>query len=259
MSSIKPILTQDQVNRLWLHQQGLLSLADRPKLTSKRFVRLLDKVGALQVDSVNVVERAHYLTLYSRVGHYSKKQVDRGLYRDRQADEYWGHEASILPPSQLPYSLRRMQRFPPPRWKNSSYWENYQTSRASKLRVMRLIREHGALESRDFDSTKTDANNKVILGWGSIIPKEDKRSLNLLWHAGKLAISGRTHFRKQFDLAEKIYDQSVPAASKTEYFDNWLAVGLSGNGVICDSHLANYFTAPSLDAKERKLVWDRAH
>lgn len=123
---------------------------------------------------------------------------------------------------------------------------------------MRLIREHGPLESKDFDKTKTDAQNQVILGWGSVISKEDKRSLNLLWHSGKLAISGRTHFRKQFDLAERVYDKSIQPSTKAGYFDNWLQVGLEGNGVVCDSHLENYFTAPSLNAGERTQVFNRA-
>ena len=116
----KPVITRQQVINLWLARQGLLSLAKKPKLNKSRFVQLLENTGGLQIDSVNVVDRAHYLTLWSRFGSYNRKLVDKWVYEDRVAYEYWGHEASILPISHLPHGKRRMKDFPPDSWANAS-------------------------------------------------------------------------------------------------------------------------------------------
>lgn len=226
------------------------------RLKKRRFVELLSSTGGLQVDSVNVVDRAHYLTLWTRFGTFNRSHVDQWIYRDRLAYEYWGHEASILPISHLPIGMRRMRRFPPDRWKKSAYWTRYDTSAESKRRVLRLLKRHGALESADFERSKVDLNRQPKLGWGGLMPKEDKRSLNLLWHAGKVAICGRRHFRKVYDLAANVYPQQE-VASLRQYQDSWLLVGLSGNGIASAKHLSNYITGPNLKADERQQVIER--
>jgi len=245
-----PRFTSEQVTRLWLSRQGLLSISEPRRLDRRSFVRHLEDTGGLQVDSVNVIDRAHYLTLWSRFRNFDRARVDQWIYSDKVAYEYWGHEASILPISHLP---RRMRRFPPSRWANSAYWERYDTSPESKRRVRRLLKQYGPLESSDFDRSQRDLEQQEISGWGSVLPKEDKRSLQLLWHSGKVAISGRKHFRKIYDLASRIYPDVKPA-TLTEYHDSWLLIGLSGCGVASEKHLANYITGPNLTAPERAKV-----
>ena len=252
----KPEFSQQQVVRLWLARQGLLDLEKKPKLNKTRFVELLENTGGLQVDSVNVLDRAHYLTLWSRFGNYRRSQVDKWLYQDRLAYEYWGHEACILPISHLPIGKRRMKEFPPEAWANSSYWKHYDTNEDSKKRVLRVIRKNGPLESADFEKTRLDQEQARILGWGSLIPKEDKRSLQLLWHAGKLAVHGRKHFRKIYDQAKNIYP-ACRTASTTQFHDSWLLIGLSGCGIASEKHLVNYITGPNLKAPERREVLAR--
>ena len=85
------------------------------------------------------------------------------------------------------------------------------------------------------------------------LPKEDKRSLKLLWHDGRVAVDCRRHFRCVYDLAERVYPETSPA-TPAEYEDSWLFVGLSGNGIAGERHLANYFTAPDLTAADRQRV-----
>lgn len=251
-----PEFSKDQVVRLWFSRQGLNAVDTPQRLQKRSFVELLNATGGLQVDSVNVVDRAHYLTLWSRFGKFDRRHVDQWIYKDKLAYEYWGHEASILPMSHLPIGMRRMRRFPPDRWKESAYWARYDTSAESKRRVLRLLKQHGALESADFKRSKVDSTRQEKLGWGALMPKEDKRSLNLLWHAGKVAICGRRHFRKVYDLATNVYPKQA-AASLTQYQDSWLLVGLSGNGIASAKHLANYITGPNLKADEREQVIER--
>lgn len=249
--------SKEQVVHWWLKCQGLLQTRQPAELNSDSFVTLLRQVGGLQVDSVNVVDRAHYLTLWSRFGEYPRDALDRWIYNERLAYEYWGHEASILPASHFPYGLRRMRGFPPARWADAAFWKYYETSPDSKRRVLRLLKELGPLESLDFERTARDLDQRKILGWGALLPKEDKRSLALLWHAGKVAISKRKHFRKVYDLATNVYPQQVQPVSVTQYQDSWLMMGLSGNGIASESHLANYITGPNLKAEERKTVIER--
>lgn len=135
-----------------------------------------------------------------------------------------------------------MRGFPPPRWEANSWWSRYQTSAASRRRVLRRIREEGPLESIDFEG---DGPNR-----------EDKRSLKLLWHSGRLAVSGRKHFRLIYDLAERIYPEGT-AARQSQYEDSWLMIGLAGNGIASERHLVGYWTAPELYADSRRAVIER--
>lgn len=248
------MVTPEQVTRLWLQRQGLSEPRGSVTPSKSALVDHLERTGALQLDSVNAVERAHYLTLWSRFGPYTKGHVDRWVYRERAAYEYWGHEASILPISHLPLGRRRMKRFPPPHLRARSWWPTYATSTGSKRRVLRRLRAEGPLESADFERRSTESGESSP--WGMPMPKEDTRSLKLLWHDGRVAVRRRRHFRCVYDLAERVYPEG-PTASTREFEDSWLLVGLSGNGVANERHLANYVTGPSPVAAERKRIIDR--
>ena len=247
-----PSLRLDQVVRLWFHRQGLAAPRGSTKLDKRAITEHLERTGALQLDTINVVDRAHYLTLWSRFGAYDRKRVDRWIHRDRVGYEYWGHEASILPISHLPLGRRRMRRFPPKSWSGRSWWSLYQTSTGSKRRVLKRLREEGPLESVDFEQLP-GGRADTRPGRSMPLPKEDKRSLKLLWHDGRVGIRSRRHFRCVYDLAERVYPPGSPA-SVTEFEDSWLLIGLSGNGVASEGHLENYFTGPSLSAADRKRV-----
>jgi uncharacterized protein YcaQ len=239
--------------RLWFYRQGLSRPHASDRLTRGRFVDHLERTGALQLDTINVVERAHYLTLWSRFGTYDRGTLDRWVSNERVAYEYWGHEASILPISHLPLGRRRMRRFPPKSWSGKAWWSVYTTSTASKRRVLKRLRTEGPLESVDFERTPEKLGEENPFGGAMPMPKEDKRSLKLLWHDGRVAISERRHFRCVYDLAERVYPEGE-AATPTEFEDSWLLIGLSGNGIANERHLLNYWTAPRLNADTRRRV-----
>ncbi|MHC5039688.1 MAG: winged helix-turn-helix domain-containing protein [Planctomycetota bacterium] len=231
----------EKVRRLWFKAQGLTRPREK-KLTRKRFIDLLESTGGLQQDTVNVLDRAHYLTLFSRFGVYNRTLPDRWTYRDRVAFEYWGHEACILPLSRLHLSRRGMRLFKP----RESWWAGRMPSQASMRRVLRRLRKEGPLESADFE--KDPQGSGPWWGW-----KEDKVALELHWFGGRLAVSERRHFRRIYDLADRVYPAG-PVASLAAYQDAWLLTGLMGNGIAKEKHLDNYFTAPRLNAAGRKKV-----
>ena len=247
---------RETVVRLWFHCQHLHRPRGATPLTPATFSDFLEQVGALQLDSINVLERAHYLTLWSRFGPYDREMLDTWIYEDRLAYEYWGHEASILPISHLPLGRCRMAAFPPESWRNASWWTHYDTSDASQQRVLDRLRSEGALESMHVEKTDRDRAREKKQGNAKPVmpaPKEDKRSLQLLWHAGQVAVSGRTSFRRIYDLAERIYP-ATDRAQREAYHDSWLLQGLRGNGIASERDLTNYFTAPKLKAPERRAV-----
>lgn len=242
-----PVFSREEIVRLWLDRQGLARPRGSTALSPAALVDHLERTGALQLDSVNVLDRGHYLTLWSRFGPYDRSRLDRWVYHDGAAYEYWGHEASILPISRLPLGRRRMRRFPPESWTNKSWWERFSTSTASTRRVLKRLREEGPLESADFER-RSHADGE---GDTMALPKEDRRTLKLLWHDGRAAIRERRHFRCLYDIADRVYPEG-PAASPWEYEDSWLLIGLSGNGIAPERHLVNYMTAPALPAEKRR-------
>lgn len=245
MARRPPRISLDHVLRLWLHRQGLARPRSRP-LTREAFVEHLEQAGGLQLDSINVVQRAHYLTLWSRFGAYDPSLPDRWTYEDRVAFEHWGHAACVLPASRLSLARRGMRMFAP----TGKWWAERTPSRAACRRVLKRLREEGPLESADFDRNPEGAG--TWWGW-----KEDKEALERYWRGGRVAISSRRSFRRVYDLAERVYPDG-PTATTARYQDGWLQTGLRGNGVASVRHLDGYFTAPRLTADARRTVIARA-
>src|SRR5439155_4809344 len=97
----RPLLPLRAVRALFVERQHLA----RPRaaaLTARRLRRFAEDVGGIQMDSINVLERAHYLTLWSRFGPYDRARLDRLVYDRRLLFEYWAHAACLLPTTKLP-------------------------------------------------------------------------------------------------------------------------------------------------------------
>jgi len=248
-----PRVLLEQVVRLWFERQCLSRPRASTALGKRAFVALLESTGGIQLDSVNVVDRAHWLTLWSRFGGFDRRRVERWVYSERAAFEYWGHEACILPSAHLPEAMRRMKRIPE-LWEGKAWWKHFETSTASRRRVLRRLRGEGPLESSDFErgAHEVEADG----GWGAAMPKEDKRTLKFLWHTGRIGVASRRHFRRVYDLASRVYPD-VRASTRREEEDAWLLRGLAGNGIAQEAHLVNYLTAAGLKAPIRQKVIER--
>ena len=100
-------VTLRAVTALFLERQHLAQ-PRATTLTAPRLRRFVEDVGGIQLDSINVLDRAHYLTVWSRFGPYDRGWLDRQVYRRRLLFEYWAHAACLVPASDLPWWRRAM-------------------------------------------------------------------------------------------------------------------------------------------------------
>src|SRR5687767_876045 len=134
------------VTSLFLHRQHLVRPRAVP-LTPRRLVRFVEDVGGIQMDSINVLERAHYLTVWSRFGPYDRAKLDRVVHRRRLLFEYWAHAACLVPTSMLPWWRRAMLDY---RLRHTG-WSKWLRRNESVLnRVRAAVVANGPMANADF-------------------------------------------------------------------------------------------------------------
>ncbi len=194
-------ITATQAARLLLDAQGLCSNPAR-RATKRELSKLIDRLGFVQVDTINVVARAHDLTLWSRLEGYEPRMLKGLLEKDRSLFEHWTHDASIIPVRWYahwkPRFARAMARIETHPW-----WEERMGGRPEEVldHVRERIRKEGPLKSSDFEHEAGERGT-----WWAWKPA--KAALEALWRAGELAIAGRDHFAKRYDFAERVHPEA---------------------------------------------------
>jgi uncharacterized protein YcaQ len=193
--------------RIFLGAQGLLDDPERPaSLAAVR--RLVQALGFVQVDSINVVERAQHLTLFARLHGYRPAQLKRLVEDERFLFEHWTHDAALIPTCWYAHWKHRFAsataRFDlPSKWLAKRLGDEPQAVIAA---VRARIEREGPLRSQDFED---DRDNRSA-GWWNWKPA--KAALEVLWRRGELAIARRDGFQKVCDLAERVYPAGHRAA-----------------------------------------------
>ena len=127
-------LSAAQARRLAIGAQGLTGTRPSTEPDRRHLRRVLRHTGLLQIDSVNVLARAHYLPAFSRLGPYAQDLVDRMAFTHRELFEYWGHEAALLPVELHPLMRWRMAR-----WESRLMdWPRLAKVRAGTARLRRV-------------------------------------------------------------------------------------------------------------------------
>jgi uncharacterized protein len=234
------------VAALFLERQHL-RLPRARRLTPRRLVGFVEDAGGLQLDSINVLDRAHYLTLWSRFGPYDRARLDRLVYRRRLLFEYWAHAACLVPASHLGLWRRAMLDYHVRHTGWSSWLRRY---RRTLDLVTESIRTGGPAGSADFEHRRPAGRG----GWWSWKPAQ--HALHYLWMTGVLTVSSRRHFHKRFDL----FERAIPAARNIETvsaaeFATWhVERSLAAMGAATETDLARYLTFPRFAPRARRVA-----
>lgn len=232
-------LTVSQARRLALSAQGFGRSRPTGRTTRAHLDRLLGNVGLLQIDSVNVLTRAHYLPGWSRLGHYDRAKLDRLAYRDRALFEYWGHEAALLPVELQPLMRWRMHRA-------ESMYETW--GRMARLaqeqpglvdHVLSLVRDKGPLTAGDIASEEKRAKEHWGWNWS-----DEKTALEYLFYSGKVSVASRRNFERMYDVTDRVIPQRVlqqPTPTEEEAHRQLLLIAAQRHGVATVGDLADYF------------------
>ena len=192
-----PVFPIRAVTALFLERQHLT----RPRahrLSPRRLTRFVEDVGGLQMDSINVLDRAHYLTVWSRFGPYDRPRLDRLVYRRRLFLEYWAHAACLVPASMLPWWRRAMLDYR----RRHTGWSNWLRRNAKVLAlVTEAIRSNGPMGHGEIG---TRGPRRGSRGWWNWQPVQ--HAIHYLWMTGVLTVHSRRHFQKRFDLLERVVD-----------------------------------------------------
>lgn len=190
------ILAREDLRRVFLFLQGLCDPPGR-RTDASGIAALIDRLGFVQVDSINTVTRAHHQILFSRNQTYREADLTRLLERDRALFENWTHDASVIPAPFWPYWRHRFAR---ERERLKARWTTWHGHdfHGEIERVRDHVRHNGPSRARDFDAGRARREP----GWWNWHP--GKTALEYLWRCGEIAVAGRENFAKVYDLSERV-------------------------------------------------------
>ena len=251
MASIRrPVerLSAAQVRRIALAAQGFADPQPPGPVTGRAVRRLFDRVGLVQIDSVNVLSRAHYLPLFSRAGAYDTAVLDRAAhYAPRRLFEYWGHEASLIPVGLQPALRWRMERAAHDAWGGM---RRIQQDRPELIRdVLEEVRATGPVAASAVMEHERPKRTGPWWDWSDV-----KRAMEWLFWSGQVTSARRRGFERLYDLPERVLPPEVLAAPTPpveEAQRELLRVAARSLGVGTESDLRDYFRLPAAEAKLR--------
>lgn len=229
----KPTLTLHQTRNLALAAQGLLNEAGKPA-SKADLLSTIRRINALQIDTINVVARAPYHILWSRLGNYQPSWLDE-LHADGHLFEYWAHAACFLPIEDYPI-YRRVMLDERVGWDNIKQWGR--ENQVVLDEIMTHIRQHGAVKSSDFERPKGGG------GWWNW--KVEKVALEYLFSRGDLMIARREKFQRVYDLRERVLPEwdDENALSYAEAMKRQVLRTVQALGVAREDWVAPYFYLP---------------
>lgn len=223
--------------RIALAAQGFAEPRPEAVVGTRQLRRLVERLAVVQIDSVNVLSRSHYLPAFSRLGGYPRAALDELTARRHAVFEYWAHEASFLPVRLQPYLRWRMAAAEQHAWGN----------------MVRLQRERPGFVAEVLDRVRTDGPLKA----GDLLEGPRERSGEMWdWHAGKVALewlffTGQvtaTHrtssFEKVYDLTERVLPPAVlqtPTPDPDDAVRELVRVASRAMGVATERDLRDYF------------------
>lgn len=226
------------------------ALLEQPSGNAKGagLLELIQRLGFVQLDSINTVARAHDMILFSRRPSYRARNLSRLYEQDRALFEHWTHDAAVIPMAFYPHWHLRFQRdaaLLKSRWKNwrrDGFEQQFES-------VLTHIRNHGPVSSSDVGKDEKKGSG----GWWDWHPS--KTALEFLWRSGALAVVGRQGFQKRYDLTERVIETHLCPGNlpcDAEQTIDWLCnAALDRLGFATSGELAAFWdTVSASEARE---------
>ncbi|NIZ01902.1 winged helix-turn-helix domain-containing protein [Thalassospira lucentensis] len=236
-----------QARNLALNGQGFDFDPRRP-VTKRRILKAVRTTNMLQIDSVNVLTRAHYMPIFSRLGMYDPAMLDAvvwGKDRQRALFEYWGHEASMIPVEDYPFYRWRMEDAR----NGKGMWGRIARIQREKPdlidQILNRIADDGAVAASDLDEKRS--NRSAWWGWS-----DTKTVMEYLFWSGQvMARHRRNSFERVYDLPERIIGDAAnhPPMDRYDAQSELICKGIAAMGVATEADLRKYFRIPTEDAK----------
>ncbi|WP_434705472.1 YcaQ family DNA glycosylase [Pseudomonas sp. Z1-12] len=249
--------TLKQARRLALAAQGFDGRSSPASVQPSRLNRLIERLGVLQIDSVNALVRSHYLPLFSRLGHYNRDLLDQAAWsqgRRRTLFEYWGHEASLLPMSMYPLMRWRMNRASGGEGIYQQLARFGQERQDVIRRVLAAVQEQGALGAGSLSTRQEKAG--PWWDWSA-----EKHALEWLFAAGEVTVAGRRGFERLYDLPERVLPASIlqqPLPDEAQAQRALLVHAAEALGIATEKDLRDYFRLDPADSRGRLAELEEA-
>jgi uncharacterized protein YcaQ len=243
---MKTEISGSEARRIALTAQGFNGLSRDKAASASHIRKVIDQLGLLQIDSVNVLVRAQYVPIFSRLGSYDRAALDALVAnRPPRYFEYWGHEASVLPVDCHPLLRWRMADA----YQGKGIWRQLEVYAGEKRgeadALLERIRVEGPLAASDVAGSKAQ---KGMWVWSGA-----KHALEWLFWAGLIAATHRrSNFERVYDLPERVLPQAIlqlPTPNETDAKRALLTRSAQALGIATAEDLRDYYRIPAADAQ----------
>ena len=236
--------------RIALAAQGFADPRPDGRVDVRHLRRVVDRVGLLQIDSVNVFSRSHYLPVFARLGPYPRDLLDEltaYTARPRRPEmfEYWAHAASLVPLRYHPLLRWRMERA------HLDPWQSIRRIAAENptlvADVEQLVVEQGPIVAGDTGIPRPPPRPGHMWNW-----HDGKTALEHLFWTGRITTARRVNFERFYDLTERVLPadiRALPTPSERDAKRELVRISARALGVATEPDLRDYFRLPSADTK----------
>jgi uncharacterized protein YcaQ len=238
-------LSAGLARRIALAAQGFAEPRPDAAVDTRRLRRMTDRLAVVQIDSVNVLSRSHYLPAFSRLGSYPRQALDDLAGRRHALFEYWAHEASFLPVRLHPYLRWRMDAAHREAWGSMVRIQRERPDFVAGL--LERVREEGPLKASQLAEQRPNLPGSMW-NWHA-----GKAALEYLFFTGALTARERTAgFERVYDLTERVLQASVlatPTPDRDDAIRELVRTSARALGVATETDLRDYFRLSLVDAR----------
>jgi hypothetical protein len=266
------LISADEARRMALVAQGFAEPRPSGRVDARHLRRVIDRVGVLQLDSVNVLCRSHYLPVFSRLGPYPRAVLDRMAWGNpRELFEYSAHKASLLPVQSHPLqrwrmeaALRHLWGGDLKRWRSvldpaillapwaviEGMWRLAAEQPDLVDDVLAIVTERGPVSAGDVGITaERRLQQGGLWNWNDV-----KVALEWLFYCGTVTTATRRNFERIYDLTERVVPAEIlsrPTPNRADAQRELMRIAARAYGIATERELRDYFHLPAAHSKAR--------